>query len=441
MRRFLVAIFMTLAARSPAEAKDLMRVYEMALANDTQLRAAASSLDADEQLVSQALGSYLPQVTLNGSIGQGRFTFKDVQNGSDSTEDVIVNTDPFSVSLQITQALFNHDLWLRWKQSHDRAAAARASYRATEQQLALRVTRAYFDVLAAEDNQRLSQAENAAVERQLEHARKRYEVGLSTITDMHEAQARYDLTVAQLADARQQLRDVKDFFTEITDGPAERLMPLREEIPLLAPSPDKLQSWIDAALENNLDLMVARINVEIAHKDVKLARAGHYPTLDLTGSHTVGEDPGLNQGEFEDTQVMLTVNVPLFRGGSTQAGVRRNLNLQERSQAELEGTRRRVERQVRSAFESVQTGVVRVNALKQALVSNRDALDASEAGLKVGVRNAVDVLNAQRQLSLAQRDYARARYDYLVSILELKRAAGQLEARDLHEVDKLLVSD
>lgn len=440
MHRFVVAIFMVLAAGSPAGAKDLMRVYEMALVNDTQLRSAARALDADEQLVPQALGSYLPQVTLNGSISQDRFTFKNVPNQSGGAEDLSFKSDPFDVSLQITQALFSRNLWLRWKQSYDRAAAAQASYRAAEQQLVLRVTRAYFDVLVSEDNQRFSQTENAAVERQLEHASKRFEVGVSTVTDMHEAQARYDLTVAQMADARQQLRNAKDAFAEITGGSAERLMPLREEIPLPGPSPDKLESWIATALENNLDLTVARINAEIAHKDVKLARAGHYPTLDLAGSHTVGEGSVFNPGEFEDTQVTLTVSVPLFSGGSTRAGVRRNLNLQERSQAELEGTRRGVERQVRSAFESVQTGVVRVKALKQALVSNRDALDASEAGLKVGVRNAVDVLNAQRQLSLAQRDYARARYDYLDSILELKRAAGQLEARDLHEVDELLVS-
>ena len=434
MRNLLIAASAALFAAMPAQANELVRVYEQALTNDTQLRSAEHALAAAREARPQARGALLPTLGAQGTVGQSvqQNTFN--PGGPQPEEDTETNSYGISLNLSV----YDHANWMRLSQSRDRLQAAEATYRSAHQNLALRVTQAYFNVLAAKDTLRFATAENTAVERQLEQARKRFEVGLSAITDVHEAQARYDLTVSQKLDAEQQLRNTQDALIEITGGSAERLVSLQEEFPLSGATPDDGNQWIEAALNNNLDLVAARINTNIAKKDIGINRAGHYPTLDLAGTYGKRESGGF-VSESESQDVTLTLTVPIYSGGVTQSRVRQASSTHQQRLAELEGTRRSVERQVRNAFQGVQTGVARVKALKQAVISNTTALDASETGLRVGARTAVDVLNAQRELFRAQRDYSRARYDYLISILSLKQAAGQLTARDLAEIDQLLV--
>lgn len=441
MRRILIAAAVAGMASSNVNANELARVYDLALTNDTQLRAAQHAYDAASEARPQARGALLPTLGAQASYGKVDQTTS-FPDANPPRPDSVTDTNTNSWGVQLSLPVYDHSRWVQLSQSKDRVAAAQASLQAAQQSLALRVTQAYFNVLGANDSLRFAQAENKAISRQLDQAKKRFEVGLSAITDVHEAQARYDLTVSQMLEAEQQLRNAKDALAEITGGQTVDLAPLNEDIPLRGPNPNSVDAWIEAAQLGNLDLLAAQINANISKKDVRVNRAGHYPTLNLVGQYSEGEQnqPGIGNLENESQTITLTLNVPIYSGGVTQSRVRQSRSVYEQRLAELEGTRRTVERQVRNAFQGVQTGVARVKALKQAVVSNSTALEASETGLKVGARTAVDVLNAQRELFRAQRDYARARYDYLISILQLKQAAGQLTQADLMEIDRLLVN-
>ena len=450
MHRLLLATGLAVATAGPVSANELIRVFELAEQNDTVFQAARHQRDAAIEARPQARAALLPQLNASAFETRGTTTntFTTVDQGSGQPVTIEQENDGGSNGWTVSASLsvYDHANWLRFSQAGDTVAAAQAQYRAAEQDLALRTVTAYFNVLGARDTLRFATAENRAVERQLEQAKKRFEVGLSAITDVHEAQARYDLTVSQKLDAEQALQNARDALVEVTGVPLENYAPLREDIPLAGPNPEDVQAWIDTALENNLSLIAARYNEKIAAKDKRINRAGHYPTLTLTGAEFYREStqfiPGAGNfpNEAEGNQVTLTLDLPIFSGGLTQSRVRQAHSTLLQRQAELTGTRRSVERQVRNAYQGVITGVSRVKALKQAVVSNTTALDASETGLKVGARTAVDVLNAQRELFRAQRDYARARYDYLINVLQLKQAAGQLMFKDVLEIDRLLVA-
>lgn len=439
MRFLKSVVVLALLAPSLASANELLRVYDLALQNDAQLQAAVGARKSVTAALPQARGALLPQISGVGSASQqtDKITadLDPLTAGDETTEST---SEPYNLTISARQALFDAAAWNRWQQADANAAAAEATYRIAQQALALRVTEAYFNVLAAADSVRFADAEKKAVERQLELAKRRFEVGLSAITDVQEAQARYDLTVAQMIEAEQAFVIAKLALTEITGAQEARVVPLQEEIPLLGPNPDDVNDWVKAASEGNLEIMVARSQAEAAHQGVDASRAGHYPTVSVVGQQSFGESSGFNQGEYEQERVGLEVNVPIFAGGSTQAAVNSAKGLHEQRLAELEGKRRAVERTTRNAYQGVIAGVSRVKALKQAVLSNTTALEASEVGLEVGARTAVDVLNAQRELYRAQRDYARSRYDYLLNILRLKSAAGQLGKKDLGEIDGLL---
>jgi outer membrane protein len=441
MRFLMTVAVLALMAPAAASANELQRVYDLALRNDPTLRAEWGARTQVVEGAPQARGQLLPQVNAFGGMGNQKNTYT-IQGVEQPEED----TDYESLTLQLNQALFDATAWNRWQQAEAGADAARANYRIAQQDLVLRVAEAYFTLVGAADSVRFADAEKKAVERQLELAKKRFEVGLSAITDVQEAQARYDLTVAQMIEAEQILDIAKVLVTEITGEPGTRIVALREDIPLLGPAPDNVNDWLDASGKSNLSLAVAHAVLESAEQGVDLARAGHYPRLGLVGSlgNRTGSQFVPGQGTFdsetESTVIGLELTVPIFAGGSTQAGVRAAKGLREQRDAELEAQRRAVERATRNAYQAVVAGVARVKALKQAVVSNTTALEASEVGLEVGARTAVDVLNAQRELYRAERDHARARYDYLLNILRLKALAGQLMRKDLVEIDGLLVA-
>ena len=448
MQRLLLAAGLALAIVHTAAANELIRVFELAERNDPTMQAARYAREAALEARPQARAALLPQINASAFETRGTTTntFTANQDGTPRSQSIDSDAKSDGWSATLSLPVYDHALWLRLAQSGDSVAAAQARYRAAEQDLAVRTARAYFDVLAAQDSLRFAEAEKKAVSRQLEQARKRFEVGLSAITDVHEAQARYDLTVSQQLEADQQLRNARDALQEITGQPVERFAPLQEQIPLRGPDPDDVQAWLDVAREHNLDLIAARFQEKLAERDVRISRAGHYPTLTLNGSYFEQESTqfvfGLGNfpAQAEGDRVTLTLNLPVFSGGLTQSRVRQAHQIHRQREAELTGVLRSVERQVRNAYQGVLTGVARVRALKQAVVSNTTALDASETGLRVGARTAVDVLNAQRELYRAQRDYSRARYDYLLSVLQLKQAAGQLVFKDLLEIDRLLAA-
>jgi outer membrane protein len=440
MTKISCACALLLLAPSLASANELTRIYQAALQNDAQLQAAEGARDAAVAGNPQARGALLPQINGQAYVQEGTqtFTFNGVQGAEE-------DTDGNEIRLTLRQALFDAAAWNRWQAAGQQALSAQAQYHIAQQNLAFRVTEAYFNLLAAADNVRFADAEKKAVERQLELAKKRFEVGLSAITDVQEAQARYDLTVAQMIEAEQALVNAQVAVSEITGAADMKTVPLRDEIPLIGPTPGNVDEWLKTASENNLNIRVAKSAAEAAEQSLDAAWAGHYPTVHLVGTALDGEDNSVAPGaggrieqEYETTNVQLLLSVPIFAGGSTQAAVSAARGTRDQRKAELESRKREAERTTRNAYQGVVAGVSRVAAYKQAVLSNTTALEASEVGLEVGARTAVDVLNAQRELYRAQRDYARSRYDYLLNILRLKQAAGQLTQKDLNEIDNLL---
>jgi outer membrane protein len=439
MTKTLCALALTLLVPSLASANELTRIYQLAVENDTQLRAARGARDAAVAANPRARGALLPQITGQALVDQGTQTF--TVNGVEAPKE---DTDGQDFRLTLRQALFDAAAWNRWQSAGRQAAAAQATYQIAEQNLALRVTEAYFNLLAAADSVRFADAEKKAVERQLELAKRRFEVGLSAITDVQEAQARYDLTVAQMIEAEQALTTAQAVVGEITGTSDARIVPLKEEIPLLGPDPDSVNDWLKTAADNSLSIRLAKAVAEAAAQDVDAAWAAHYPTVYFVGEAALGEQSSVTPGigsidqEYDTTNLRVLLSVPIFAGGSTQAGVSAARGTRDQRDAELESRKRETERSTRTAYQGVIAGVSRVKALQQAVVSNTTALEASEVGLEVGARTAVDVLNAQRELFRAQRDYSRSRYDYLLNVLRLKNAAGQLAPKDVNEIDSLL---
>lgn len=431
-----------------ASANELINVYRAAVQNDTVLQANASAREAGLQNPSLARASLLPQISGSYSYNEGSSKGTQTQTGETETGAPITiandfDTDRENEDLSITadQAVFDWGAFQTLGQAARQAALAEVTYRAAEQDLVLRAAQAYFNVLAAADSLRFAEAENKAVERQLEQARKRFEVGLSAITDVQEAQAAYDLTVAQMLQAQQALENSKQALREITNQQEVRLVPLRDEIPLPNPMPQDPESWVRKALGDNFDLIAAQLNTEIAERGVRIARAGHLPRVSVGAQYSDGRSESeFSTNDSRDLTYGVSVNVPIFSGFYVRSQVRQARALHEQRKAEQEGSARAVERLTRDAYLGVVSGAAQVRALRQAVISNTTALEASETGFQVGTRTTVDVLNSQRDLFSAQRDFAAARYNYLLSVLTLKAAAGSLSEADLAEIDALLVN-
>lgn len=439
MRPIALLLCACLASPTMASANELLKVYEQALQSDASWRAAQHARDAAVEARPQARATLLPQ--LSGS-AQASIQRDEIEQG-DTTRDS--RNDPYSLSLNLSQSVFDWAAIQSLRQSDDQVALAETGYRSAGQDLLLRVSDAYFNVLAATDTLRSAEAENAAFQRQLDLAKARFEVGLSAITEVQEAQAGYDLTVATLIQTQQTLNTARSALTEITGTPATPLARLQDELPLPAPQPADIEAWVRDARENNLSVLTARLNQEVAETGVSIARAGHLPTVGLSASKGLSNSSGSSFDEIESDRrtdserVALSLNLPIFSGLATQSRVRQARSISEQRKAEYEGAQRLTERETRDAYLAVLTGAARVKALQQAVLSNTTALEAAETGLQVGTRTFVDVLNAQQQLYAAQRDYFRSRYDYLLATLRLKAAAGRLGQADLAEVDRLLV--
>ena len=437
----LVALVIAPGICGPAAAHDLLRVYEQARTQDMRFQAARYARNAEIEVRPQARAALLPQLV-------GTYGYQDVhEDGTEGfgglpEQPVDRDSDLRALTVTLDQTVFDWAAFKRFDQAGDQVALAQARFRAAEQDLLLRTTETYFGVLSADDNLRFARSEKSALERQLDQAQRRFDVGLSAITDVQEAQARFDLTTAQEIAFEQQLASAHAALREITGDTRETVAtsPLQAEIPLRLPDPPAVDAWLAAARGGNLDVVAASLQAQIADKSVSVARAGHYPTVGAQAQYQDAEaDGGRFTGETETETLGVQVRLPIFSGLATQSRVDEARARHEQVKAQREGTQRAVERATRDAWLGVQSGAARVKALRQAVLSSTTALEASETGLEVGTRTAVDVLNAQSALYSAQRDYARARYDYLLSVLRLKAAAGTLGVEDLTQIDALLV--
>ena len=434
----LKALLLCAAASLPgvASANELLRAYELAQQNDMQFQAAAAERDAAIEVKPQARAAFLPQI--EGGYMRGR-SFQDTTPNpvfGPARRDVFTSD---GLKATLNQTVFNWQYFETLRQSDDQVALAAAGYNAAQQNLVLRVASAYFDVLSAADDLRSSQAEQSALDRQLDQAKQRFDVGLAAVTDVQDAQARHDITAAALISSEQNLANAKDALAVITGEPVSKLTTLQDEFALPPPTPQNPDDWVASAKQGNFELLTAQLRSEISKRGVNVAWAKHLPTVGLMAQYSDGEQGGLFGAKQTARELQLQVTVPIFSGGATQSGVRQAKATHAQYQALYENQKRVTEQLTRKAYLGVIAGAQRVKALKQAVLSNTTALNATETGVQVGTRTSVDVLDAQKLLYASQRDYYKSRYEYLLSILQLKSAAGTLTVKDINVIDNLLV--
>jgi outer membrane protein len=419
----------------PASAENLLEIYRLAVTSDPALRAAEAARSANLEIKPQSRALLFPEIDLSANTTENR---QDINLPSDSPGFTRFKSSGYSINL--VQPVFNYGIYAGVRQADARVAQANAEYDAAQQELMVRVADRYFNVLAAQDSLEFARAEKAAIQRQLEQSRSRFEVGLIPITDINEAQARFDLTTAQEIAADNLLANNREILREVTGQLHLSLAPLTRQTPLPAPQPADIEQWVDTALQQNLQVTAARFSTQVARQQIDVQRAANYPTLDIVGSYSVSETGGGRFGgsEIEGSTIGLELNAPLFRGGLNSSLTREAEFLHSQARELLEQQQRAVSRQTRVSYLGVLANISRVHALEQAVLSNQSAVDASQAGLEVGTRTSVDVLDAQRELFLAKSDYARARYDYILETLRLKQAAGTLSLTDLEQINSWL---
>jgi outer membrane protein len=427
----LAAAFVAPAAR----AQSLLDLYESAKAYDATWQSAKAQYDANLFRAEQAKAGLLPNANL--ALGVSRSSFENTVPLIDRG----ITTQSGTVSA--SQPLYRPANFATYKQGRRQVEIAQAQLTVASQDLVIRVSQAYFDVLAAQDTLAFVQAQKTAVGEQLASAKRNFEVGTSTITDTREAQARYDLVIAQEIAADNDLRVKRLALDSLVGKPDVKPSPLVVPINMPAPQPADVNVWVQQGEENSPAIQQARTGVEIAQLETDKARAGHKPTVDFNVSYNVTRNPDGNTSVGSTTRsdtgtVGLAINVPLFAGFATQNRIRETLSLEEKAQADLEATRRNVAQAIRTAFFGVVSGQSQVKALEAAEASSQSALEANRLGYQVGVRINIDVLNSQSQLFQTKRDLAQARYNVLIGHLKLRQANGTLMPEDLVRLNQLV---
>ncbi|MCC2958035.1 TolC family outer membrane protein [Massilia sp. IC2-477] len=451
MQKPLLAVLVASALFSlNASAADLIQVYQQALANDANFASARASAAAGRERIAQGRAGLLPTIGITGS------SVKNDRDGSPWNEGQLVpnasggqtrvlgtgtNERTTEYTIGLTQPLFRWDRWETYQQSKLQQAIAEAQFAQAQQELITRVAQAYFDVLAAQDKLESTRAQKTAVTEQLASAKRNFEVGTQTITDTHEAQAAYDLVIAQEFAAVNDLDNKRNTLQAIIGTEPTNLAPLKAGIALTAPSPANPDPWVSAAESQNYGVTVQQLAVEVAKREISKTRAGHYPTLDLVASSSRQDTSGrVNNvsGVNRNNGIGVQFSVPIFNGFGVTSRVRETIALEDKARNDLEATRRQAALQARQAYLGVNSGMAQVKALEAAEVSSQSALESNKLGYQVGVRINIDVLNAQRQLYSTRTDLSRARYDTILNGLRLKAASGSLRESDLAAVNALL---
>jgi outer membrane protein len=417
-----------------AAADDLLSVYALALQSDPEYQAAIAAHQAALEVAPQSRAALLPSIGISGLASRDRY---DPRSGGDTS---YATNQTYSVTLR--QAIYDRTSMVQLKQADSSIAQADAQLTAAQQDLLLRVATRYFLVLGAQDNLTFVQSDKIAIGRTLEQAQKRFEVGLAAITDTLDAQARYDIVVSDEINAEKLLDDAREALRELTGELPVAPEILQADIPMLNPEPADQDEWVTAAIDQNPLLLAAIAATEVAKQEIQVQKSGHYPSLDMTADYSYRDTQfgGFSSLERNDSAVGLELTLPLYQGGLITSLTRQSRYAYTQAQDEQEKQRRSTERQARDTYRGVISGISKVEALQNAVVSNEKAVESAEAGFQVGTRSIVDVLDAQRELLLARRDYARSRYDYLLDTLRLKQAAGILSETDLAQINNLLVA-
>ena len=418
-------------------AADLLSVYGLAEKNDPSYLQELASYRATLESKPQAMSQLLPTVSLSADTTRHD---QDISSASAFGSAGEVNFNSRGYTLSVSQPVFRRDRFIALKQADSEIKQAEAELTQAQQDLIVRVAERYFDVLSALDNLEFSRAEVKSLSRQLEQAKQRFEVGLSAITDVQEAQAGYDLAVAQEILALNTIDNAQEAMREITGDYVTEFDALGTNLALVRPDPEAIESWTSLSLDQNLGMVAAMHAAETARNEIKRQAAGHYPTLDLVGSHGYDSSGGrFGSTKTQASSIGLELNIPLYSGGSVSSQTREaheNYNIAIHS---LEQARRSAQRLTRQAYLGVISGISQVKALNQAVISSESALEATEAGFEVGTRTAVDVVASQRTTSEARRDYSQAKYNYILDTLRLKQAAGTLSPDDIQLINGWLI--
>ncbi len=430
----------TAAAAETGTPQDLLTVYQRALRYDPRFRSAEATYRADRQKLPQARALLLPNISATAARNRvdtdrkvsGALTFL-------PSNQVTYNRSDYTLS--VTQPIFNGSAFAAFREAKAQVRQAEATFAASKQDLILRVAEAYLGVLLAKDSLDLAEAQKKALQRALEVAQGRLEVGLATITDVHDARARFEVAAAQEIEAQNTLEDARQALREVTGEPPGRLYRLAETIPLVTPDPPDVRRWVDIAIKQNLALLAQQAATDTAREEVSRVRAGHYPTLDLVGNRSYDKSDASISGpgvRTDTTEYGVQLNVPLFQGGLIMAQTTEAVQRYSAAQQNYEAQRRSTERTARLSFLSVSSAKARVTALKQSVIAGESALEAKQEGYEAGINTILDVLDAERDLYQAKRDYSDARHNYVLNLLRLKQAAGTLTEDDLVQVNRWL---
>ena len=433
---FVALAFIAGGTASSAHGADLLQTYHDALVNDAQYASSRNQLLAGRERAPQGLSLLLPQVNATG--GDSRVNARVAEPQPFGGFGATYNQRSYTLSL--SQPLFRWANYQQYQEGKLAVVQSEALFVQAQQDLVQRVLQAYTDVLYAEDSINYIVAQKAAVSEQLASAKRSFEVGTTTITDTNEAQAKYDLSVAQEIQARSQLDIARAALQQIIGRVPGSLSPLVRDVELAQPQPREIDPWVASAETANAVVAQNAAALEIAKREIQVSRSGHYPTVDLVASRSYSNGGAVITGFNSqiNNSVGVQVSVPLFSGGYTSSKVRESIALADKAENDFDFAKRNAAQTARTAYFGVTSGLAQVRALRAAETSSQSALDSNKLGYQVGVRTNIDVLNAQQQLYSTQRDLARARYDTLLNGFRLKSAAGTLSESDLAGINALL---
>lgn len=455
MKKTLLSLFIGLTLTAPVLADDLSQVYQLALQNDPVINRAKADKELAYNGIALSRANLLPQISgsVSYSVNSGdQVNTRVLDNGTeDESDDTVVfftsdtESKTLNMGLDLSMSLYDHANWIGMDRAEKVAQQGEANLASALQLLIVRVTNAYLAVLREQDSVEFVKAELRAIERQLEQTKQRFEVGLTAITDVHEAQANFDNTVARQIRAENQLELRLEELREITGKYHKSISVLDTQLfTATAPSPAGVDEWLTLAEESNFDLLIQRFAKDIAMEDIESAKSGHYPSLSFSASldrtdRTTEQGGRVNDLPAANTQSLgLVLSVPIYNGGRISTNTDQARNRYVIASENLELVYRQTVRSVRSSYNDVKASVSTIRALEQSVVSADSALKATEAGFDVGTRTIVDVLNSTRNLFDARRNLADARYSFISAIINLKRAAGTLTEDDLLAINRVM---
>ncbi|ASP48543.1 outer membrane channel protein TolC [Cognaticolwellia beringensis] len=451
MKKTITALFIGFAcaaSSSLANAEDLLSVYQQAKNNDPVVLRAHAQFLATEEGIEQARAILLPQLSASASYTESESEFIPTSDTGQSSGLLLTNkSDTTRYGINLDMQLYNHSSWLKLDNAKKVAHQSDVTYQLAKQDLIVRVTQAYFQVLSAKDDLEFSIAEKTAIERQLEQTKQRFSVGLTAVTDVHEAQAQYDNAVTDEIRAENKVFNAEEALRVITNiYPRDLNILNTERFSTSRPFPDSANEWQQTAEAKNLELIAERISIDIAKENINIARSGHYPTLSLTGSYGSSDQDNevngtnFNNPSLDSHSIGIALSVPIYSGGGITSSVRQAQSNYVAASQNMEQAYRNVVRNTRNAYNTVIAAVSAIRSLEQSVVSAQSALKATEAGFEVGTRTIVDVLNSTRNLYNAKRNLSSTRYDYIQNVLALKRAGGTITEQDLADINQGLTA-